>query len=427
MAQRLKQPRSPRPVSPPPRSIPRRYAPGVLAGTVALGLLLTALSGPAQATWRVPPNMPVAGPTVLSPVRPLVVRETPMRSVGFNDEVRAIAYSGSTVYVGGVFTRALSGGGSTTRAYVAAVDASSGQLRSWHPVLNGAVTAIAVSGGSVYLAGDFTRVNGQSRQHLAKVSGSSGALDGGFRHSISSAPKGLAAGNGRLYAVGSFGSVDGHSWPDAASFSLSSDAQDRNFRPRIEGGAVESVALTSSRVYLGGQFHRVNGSSAGQRLAAVTPSTGATVGSFAGGAQYAVHSVAVGPGGVYAAIGGPGGRLAFYPSGGGTFWSVTADGDVHNVGVLGNTVYAGGHYDHVCSTPRVANRNGDCLDGKMVRRKVFATDLSGHLLGWNPSADSPHGVLGLGVSDGRRALAVGGAFTRIGGISQPRFAQFTTS
>jgi hypothetical protein len=60
------------------------------------------------------------------------------------------------------------------------------------------------------------------------------------------------------------------------------------------------------------------------------------------------------------------------------------------------------------------------------REKLAAFDpATGSLDPWNPGADSIAGV--YAVRAGSTALHVGGDFTLVGGVSQPRYAQFPGS
>ncbi|GAA1325126.1 hypothetical protein GCM10009635_17860 [Actinocatenispora thailandica] len=375
-----------------------------MAAGVALAVAGTAPAGAATATVSATPQS-----------------TTP----GFNDQVRAVAYGGDTIYLGGSFTVAVANGRRVARGYVAAVDAATGALTGWAPAVNGPVTALAVSGGSVYLGGSFTTVGGRAHRHLAKVAATgSGAVDDTFRHSISTAPDVLTAAGGRLYAGGTFDTVDRTTRTHAAAFDLAGGTLDASFRPELDG-TVRSIAVSGSRAYLGGTFHAVDGAGGHARLAAVSASTGALDTGFAGSAPYAVHHVTVAGGTVYAAMAGPGGRVVSYDRAGRAGWTLTTDGDVSDVAVLDGVVYGGGHFDHACTTARVANTNGDCLDGNQRRQKLFAADLSGHLLGWAPQANSTVGVIVLAASASRHALAVGGAFTTFGDTTvKSRFAQF---
>ena len=61
---------------------------------------------------------------------------------------------------------------------MAAVDAS-GALTSWNPDANSSVYAIAVSGSTIYLGGNFTTINGSTaRYYVAAVNNTDGAVLG---------------------------------------------------------------------------------------------------------------------------------------------------------------------------------------------------------------------------------------------------------
>src|SRR5581483_8291754 len=136
--------------------------------------------------------------------------------------------------------------------------------------------------------------------------------------------------------------------------------------------------------------------------------------------------LAVGPNGVYAALGGTGGRVIAFGFDGTPVWTTTADGDVQAVGILDDVVYLGGHFDNVCVT-NVNGVQGTCVDGSMPRVKLAAVDASnGTLLPWDPHANGIHGVLALATSAGTGmvpgAVGAGGEFTTLGGLWHPRFA-----
>jgi hypothetical protein len=95
------------------------------------------------------------------------------------------------------------------------------------------------------------------------------------------------------------------------------------------------------------------------------------------------------------------------------------------VAVLGNTVYAGGHFDKACRTPRTGDR-GVCLDGSDARIKLATLDAGdGVLQPWSADGNGVEGVLALAASPSLGLVAAGGAFTTIDGVSQKRFAQFS--
>ncbi|MGH3712697.1 MAG: hypothetical protein ACRDT4_04445 [Micromonosporaceae bacterium] len=354
------------------------------------------------------------------------VSSRPRTSASFDADVYAVAYRGNVVYVGGRFKGARSGSASTERSRVAAVDARSGRLLSWAPRTDGAVQAIVVYGESVYLAGDFTRVNDEPRRGLAKVDAATGALDPSFAPAVTGRALALALGHGRLYVGGAFTAVNGEPRSNLAAVSPTTGALDASWRPAATEGDVRAIAVDSSRAYLAGRFDMLNGSDDHRKLAAVHPTTGATDTGFRTRLSVIARDVALGPGGPYAAIGGQGGQLLALNSDGTARWAVTANGDFQAVAVLGETIYAGGHFSEICKTSRTGDQ-GVCLDGSTPRGRLAAVTAGGGLLGWAPEANSAIGVHAVATSGGLGTVAIGGAFTTLGSgsIEQPYFAYFT--
>lgn len=351
----------------------------------------------------------------------LAISASPEKVPLFNGSVYAIAYRGSTVYVGGSFTSVAWGGRTYSRARLAAFDARSGTLLSWSPGANSTVMALAVSGSSVYAGGAFTRVSGVARDNLARIDAGSGSV-GSFSHRVSGAPYALAVGNGRLYAGGSFSAIDGSSRHNAAAFSLSSGALDGGWRPSADD-SVHALGVTSSRVYLGGAFHQVNGVSRTLRIAAVSPAGGAVDRGFLPTAPAQVNGLTTDSAGVYVATGGQGGRVIAYSGGGAMRWQRVFDGDAVAVASLGGTIYVGGHFDRACTTVN-NGAHGTCTDGSVPRVKLAAVTGGGALTGWAPQANGVIGVRALVVDRSRGALGAGGDFTTIGGQNRKRYASF---
>jgi hypothetical protein len=342
----------------------------------------------------------------------------------FNGTVLTIAYAGDILFLGGDFTAAIVRGKQVSRGHLAAVDSRTGALLPWAPVADGRVKALAVSGGSVYLAGDFGAIGGQKRDSLARVDATSGALSSTFKHSITGRPYSIAALGNRLYLGGTVTAVDGQARGRLAAFNLTTGALDTKWRPTVDD-QVEVVATGGGRVFAGGKFHKVNSVPGYDRLAALDPAGGTLVTTFKPRPSFITYAIAVTADGVFSAHGGQGGRVSSYSSTGQLRWSSTFDGDAQAITTLGKVVYAGGHFDRACSTARTGTQ-GTCVDGADSRVKLAALAADdGHLLDWTADANGVEGVFALAGNAARGTVAMGGAFTTVDGQTQKRLAQFS--
>jgi hypothetical protein len=357
-----------------------------------------------------------------SPALAAVAKVAPDPLPTFNGTVLATAYAGETLYVGGDFTSVTAGGRTVARSRLAAVNARTGALLGWAPAADSTVRAIAVSGRAVFVGGAFTAISGTRRDGLARLDAGNGAVHNSFKQSLTGMPYSLAVANGRLYAGGNMTSLNGQAIHRLAAFDPNTGATVAGWRPRADN-TVESVVPVGRRIYVGGQFRSISGASGTRNLAAVT-TTGAVDTGFTSRAREVVHAIAVGASGIYAAMGGPGGRLGAFTTSGAARWTLTMDGDAQAVAVLDKVVYIGGHYDNVCKSARTGDK-GSCIDGNTRRVKLAAAnEAGGALLPWNPVGNGSHGVHTMAANGKLHKVAAGGAFTTIGGASRSRLAQF---
>ena len=165
---------------------------GVLGCLLASGLVVTSVLAATPSTASPESRHAVAGGSpdlalaASDQVLPSGVPSTATPSV-FPGRVDAIARVGGLIVIGGTFTKVAEPGGTEAEAvprpYLAAFQASTGELvQSFQPQLDGPVRALAPAGGgtSVYVGGEFTKLDGQPVSRVLKLDLSTGAPVPGF-------------------------------------------------------------------------------------------------------------------------------------------------------------------------------------------------------------------------------------------------------
>ena len=370
---------------------------------------------------------------------------------GAQNTVFAIAVSGSDVYVGGLFTSVYSSG--TTE-----VD---GTLRiakwngsAWSALGGGAqsdVRALAVSGSDVYVGGVFssvyssgtTEVAGTVR--IAKWDGSAwSALGGGAQSSVFA----LAVSGSDVYVGGGFTSVYSSGTTPVAGTGYIAKWNGSAWSA-LGGGAVDRVltfAVSGSDVYVGGQFTSVYSSgttpvTGARRIAKWNGSAWSAAVTAGNGVNSAVIAIAVSGSDVY--VGGgftdladiaEADRIAKWD---GSAWSALGGGaqsSVYAIAVSGSDVYVGGAFSSVYSsgtspvagTLRIAKWDGSAWSalGSGVNNVVNALALGtaepapGAVRGDAPAARAAQAAV--------PALYMGGTFTAAGdGTPMSYFSYYT--
>jgi hypothetical protein len=329
---------------------------------------------------------------------------------GANAPVRALALavnaSGRTLYAGGDFTSI--GGGQ--RSYVAALNASTGAVKTWNPGADGFVRTLAVSGSLVYMGGDFVTVGADERNHLAAVDNSTSGVVTSWNPDVGPSDTAtvyaLAVSGATVYAGGDFESIGTDIRHRIAAIGASTGSA-TTWNPD-SNGAVNALALDGTKVYAGGSFTNIGGSGR-NRIAALNASGTGTATSWNPDSNGAVKALAldattVYAGGSFTNIGGSGrNRIAALNAntGAATSWNPNAGDSVNALVVSGSKVYAGGAFSSI---------GGDS------RYYLAALDASsGALTPWKHNANGSVYALALGQDSDVKTLYVGGDFTTISG------------
>ena len=321
-----------------------------------------------------------------------------MAALGLDGAVYAIAVSGNNVYVGGTFTNA----GGVAANNIALWNGSAwstldaGIASATNLFYTPIVSAIAVSGGNVYVGGNFTNAGAVAALNVAQWDGSHWSALGAGVGEMGAGVLALAMNNGLVYAGGAFQHANGTN--QVNSIAAWNGTRWSALGTGI-GGTVAALAVGDNNLYAGGRFTTAGGISSAN-LAVWNGSTWAAVGGGVGTNLYdSVASLAVAAGNLYV---------------GGMFDSV--DG----LSATNLAVWTGSHWAAVGSDALGGNVNQLAADGSNLYVSGYFHDIGhltvNHLAKWNGSRWSALTTgLGLGVDGDVYALAVSGSQVYVGG------------
>jgi trimeric autotransporter adhesin len=195
-----------------------------------------------------------------------------------SSRVWALARTGDTVYVAGDFDLA----GGETRLGLAAVNATTGAALSWDAAPSAyGMNALALKGDTLLVAGNFDHIGGLARNYLAAVSRSTG-LAFGWDPRPDYNVRTLRVCGQTLYVGGQFWTMSGLARDGLAAFDLTSGAM-TEWDPKLTRPArfdswddlIADVVVHEGTVYLAGAFAAVGGKPRAG-LAAVDSITGET-------------------------------------------------------------------------------------------------------------------------------------------------------
>ena len=377
---------------------------------------------------------------------------------------------GNTVYATGSFTQTWPAGkpktsaNDTARGNLLAFDITTGNLTSFNHTLNaqGLVVTASPDGSRVYVGGQFTTVDGQSRPRLAAFDTATGALvpatgDSRFAPTLGSTVRAIAATNTTVYAGGDFTTANGNSRVRLAAFAAGDGALLSSWAPGADA-TVESMVLAPDqrRVIVGGHFTTLNGANV-YGLGALDATTGATLPFAANstirdyGPNAAITSLTADATQVYATgyaylaqtQGNFEGTAALDPNTGVIIWVDDCHGDTYGTFPIGQVLYSVGHA-HDCSaigdfpdttSPRVSHRS--------LAETTYSTGTNkgpdGYGYNYNEIPDStvlhwyPRLVSGTYTGQGQAAwsvtgnasyIAMGGEFPTVNGVAQHSLVRF---
>ncbi|PKQ28546.1 MAG: hypothetical protein CVT63_02095, partial [Candidatus Anoxymicrobium japonicum] len=280
---------------------------------------------------------------------------------GADGKVCTLLVSGTTVYAGGEFHNI----GGQVRNHIAAFDTTTGAILGWNPNSDDTVTSLLASGGIVYVGGYFSNIGGQARTHLAAIDSGSGLATGWSPNITSGAlwwdvgALALSGDANTLYIGGNFSKVGGQTRNHIAAVNTATGAP-TTWNP----GANDVVRVllmsgTGTTIYAGGYFHSIDGA-VRNHIAELDTTTGSAT-TWDPNADNTVFALALSGSTVYAggdfATIGTGTRNRFAAlsttTGLATSWNPNGNQGVASLVLSGSRVYSGGWF----TTVGGANRN----------------------------------------------------------------------
>jgi hypothetical protein len=365
--------------------------------------------------------------------------------------VSGVAIVGSVVVVGGDFGQIQDAGSGRMyrQAYLFAFDRNSGSVLNFWPGLDGVVNAVAAGpDGTVFVAGDFSSVNGDDAYGVARISLRTGGLVPGFRADVSGGDvRTIASSNGWLYLGGTFSSVNGVGRLALARLNAYTGAVDGGFQIRLAApgkprAKVVDLAVSPDgrRLVIIGALSRVDGqwrpqiamiNTGGWRASVSSWRTDAYAPECAPAFDTYMRAVDFAPNGSYFVVVTTGAwpapwklcdSAARFESGRGgrpTWVNQTGGDALSAVSVTGAAVYVGGHQRWM-NNPRGDNSPGP---GAVERWGIAALDpFNGGVLAWNPGRSRGVGVQALAAAP--EGLYVGSDTDRLAGEFHARIGMF---
>lgn len=340
-----------------------------------VGVMSSALSLGAAAVFGFGVVSPAQADTAPADANePKTVSSDPLPTAQIDGVAWTQAVVGDRVFVGGSFTTARPAGspaGTNTvpRANIMAFDINTGALdQNFKPVFDGQILSMALSPdkSTLYVGGDFTKVDGQWRVRLAAFDTATGQLKANFRPVAGSTVRTLAANDNTVFFGGDFtaaGDAPGVATV-ARPYLAAADAANGAIRPNwnpTANASVTAMTMTDdlSKVVVGGRFTSIGADTTWYGMAALDPATGApqpwaatsvlrNAGTKASWTSFTTDEQGVyGTGYVFGAGGNFEGAFRADNSTGQIQWAADCHGDHYTVFPKGDVAYTTSHH-HYC-------------------------------------------------------------------------------
>ncbi len=425
----------------------RGWRAAVIGAVALLGAPLLAVQ-PAYADSA--PEPPVPTRTVTADELPTV-------------QIDGVAYDqlivGNRVYVTGRFAQARPAGAApgtnqTARSNILAYDLTTGALiTNWAPALNGQGLTLDASadGSRIYVGGEFTQVNGTTRNRIAALDSATGALVNGFNPNANTRVRSIDVVGSTVYLGGNFTTVGGQPRTRIAAVNASTGALTPwapNLSAEVFGVVVpEGTGL----VVAGGRFQFANDVET-QGLAALSVAD-ASLQPWAAyrlmpnyGPDSAIYSLATDGAAVYGTAYdyfGPSpfeGTFSAEASSGRIRWLTGCLGDTYDVAPVGDVVYNVSHA-HDCGmiggNPETSPRSyqwaqalatAPPADGRVNTYGAYGGQPAPELLHWQPTFASGSFTgqkqAGWTITGNSEYVLIGGEFPRVNGVAQQGLVRF---
>ncbi len=337
---------------------------------------------------------------------------------GADGQVRTIALNGADMYMGGDFSML----GAVSRNYLAKLDTVNGTADAgWNANVNDLVYAIVTSGIDMYIGGGFTSVGGTTRNYIAKLNSTTAVVDAGWNANANTGILSMAISGATVYAAGVFDSMGGQPTKYLTRLNTTTGAVDAGWKPSLNDAAY-CLAISGTGVYAGGIFTMAKAAEI-HDLARINNTTGVVdeswnpeqVNSVSAWAQYgsSIKAITIGYAGIYISSNGNVVRLDKVTGVIDLGWQARSDGQLDCHVSDGNAFYYGGTFT---------------IAGTATARKSLASVgvNSPFVSVWNPNVTPNFSEVFALALDGPDIYA-GGQFTGIGGGSSTNIARLNNT